>query len=391
MDKKNQITLPSSFIDIFDELNENVSVEKIERKIIDQALTLFNVRWGSIKYYYGDQFINGFTSVPEKYQLVPRKRGFMYRTMENSKPYLMSEKILRKAHPEAPSQVKSILLAPLRMDATTVATVSLVAHTDRRPTEEMMNKLEDFGIVYGRVLKMAHKFAAEKKAALNRDKFMSFAAHELKNPLMALASYNHIIKKTLENKSKVQPEWLDKMDHEISRMKSLINELLDVKQSQDGELNYSKSNLSLKKLLSQVCENFRIRNLDRQLSVRYNLKNGNDIISGDEIKLTQAFINLLNNADKFSPADTKISVIVKETGSFFEVAIEDKGMGIAADEVPFIFKEFYRGTNGEKKKGIGIGLYLVKSIINSHKGKIEVESHLGKGTSFKVYLPKHQN
>lgn len=388
MANKDKITLPSSFIDIIDDLNENVSIEEIEKKIIEQARAIFNVPWGSIKYYYGNQFVDGYSSVPDEYKIQPRKNGYMFKTVQRSQPYLITEDILRKVHPEAHKNIKTILLAPLRMDADTVASVSLVDLIEHRPTTETMKMLEDFGMVYGRVLRMAHKFAAEKRASTNREKFMSFAAHELKNPLMTLSSYNHIIKKTLDNKGKIQAEWLEKMANEINRMKSLINELLDVKMSQEGELQYTKEKVKIKDLIRQVCDNFRITHPTRQLLIRYQIEDS-DTILGDEIKLSQVFINLLSNAQKFSDEASKINVIVKKTDSFYEIFIEDKGMGISADEVPYIFNEFYRGTNGEKEKGIGIGLYLVKSIINSHHGKIRVESELGKGTNFKVYLPNN--
>lgn len=389
MIKHGEITLPSSFIDIIESLDNDVPVDKIERKIIAQAVRIFNAKWGNIKYYYGNQFVSGATTVPVKYRLTPRKRGFVYKTVNNDEPYLMTEKMLRAAHPEAHTDLKSLMLAPLRLDSSTVASVAIYDTADREPSEAITKKLRDFGAIYGRVLKMAHKFAAEKKALTNRDTFMSFAAHELKNPLQAIAGYNYLIKNRMDKKKAINVEWPQKISGEIDRMNSLINELLDIKQSQDGEFTFSQTTISLKNLLGQVCDNFKVRHPKRSLKIDLDIPN-ESIIMGDEIKLNQVFINLLNNAHKFSKKSLAISLAAKDSGEFYQVSVTDEGMGIPIEEQSFIFKEFYRGTNGDKKKGIGIGLFLVKAIVDGHNGKIEVESELGKGSTFTVTLAKLQ-
>lgn len=384
---KGIITLPSGFIDTVSALDKDATVEEIELKIINQAISVFNGTWGSIKYYYGNQFVDGSTLVPPKYRLTPRERGFVFKTVNNNEPHIITEKMLRQAHPESHPRLKSILLAPLPMDERTVASVAILCDKNKKKTARLIKKLKDFGTVYGPLLKMAHKFAAEKVALKNRDKFMSFAAHELKNPLMALAGYKHLLQKKAATNKTIQLELIEKMDAEITRMKSLIDDLLDIRHSQNGELNYQKNALSLKLLLKQVAEHFKIRNPQRQLIEEYHYTN-NDTVLGDEIKLSQVFINLLTNADKFSEKNKEISISLIELPDSFKISVKDKGMGIPVEEQSYIFTEFYRGSNGEKRKGIGVGLYLVKSIIAGHKGRIEVESERGNGSTFTVYLPK---
>lgn len=388
MPKKTQITLPSSYVDIIDQMDQNVAIPDIEKKIINAAVDLLDAKWGSIKYYYGNQFVDGFSTVPPRFRLKPRKRGFSYKTIERNKPHLLNTKVIREAHPESNPQLKSIVVAPLRMDGNTTAIVSILDTKDRVLTEEDSKLLTDFGLAYGRALKMAHKFAAEKRAAVNREKFMSFAAHELKNPLMALLGYVQLIQRALDKKKVINVQWTEKMSGEVVRMKSLIDELLSVKKSEDGELSYAKEKISLRRLLKQVFDNFKVRNPNRPLKLKFKVSTTEASILGDEIKLTQMFINLLNNAHKFSHEGSSITVTVTEASDCFEIAIMDKGIGIPIEEVPYIFKEFYRGKNGEHKKGLGVGLFLVHSIIQSHNGTIGVESVLGEGTTFTVKLPK---
>jgi signal transduction histidine kinase len=262
-----------------------------------------------------------------------------------------------------------------------------VDNKDRTLSEEEIQLLDDFGTVYGRVLSMAHRFAAEKKASTNRDTFMSFASHEIKNPLMALTSYIQLLQRSLEKKSEVKTEWVSKMADEAARMKSLINELLNVRHPQGGTLTYNKTEMSLRELLTQVIDHFKVRYPKRKLRITYEVTDEKLHILGDQVKLSQVFINLLNNAHKFSDATSIINITVSQRESLYIVTVADKGIGISADELPFIFKEFYRGSNGENKKGRGVGLFLVKSILENHNGSIAVQSTLGKGTTFSITLP----
>lgn len=390
MARKKQLSLPSNFADIIDLLGDSVSVAEIEAKIIEHATQAFTAKWGSIKYYYGEHFINGYSTVPPRLRLRPRKRGFMFKSVSRNTPQLMNKKVLHESHPEASPELKSILIAPLRMDENTFATISMIDDKDRTLSEKEVVLLDDFGTVYGRVLKMAHKFAAEKRANINRDKFMSFASHEIKNPLMALTSYIHLIKRSLEKNIQIKTDLLEKMSDETARIRSLIDELLNVRQSHEGELTYSPEPISLRTLLTEVFDNFKVRYPKRKLDITYQVTDEKLEIMADSVKLNQAFINLLNNAHKFSSPKTVINVTIASKNDKYVVNIIDQGIGISADEVPFIFKEYYRGSNGEHKKGIGVGLFLVKSIIENHSGTISVKSTLGKGTTFIVTLPQNR-
>lgn len=389
MAKNTYVTLPSDFIDIIDYLGDSVSIAEIEEKIIKHALTFTGAKWGSIKYYYGSQFVSGFSSVPLKYRLTPRKRGFMYKTFSHNVPHLMTEKVLREAHPESHTRLKSILIIPLRMDRYTLATISLLDTRNRSLRSYNMELLNDFSTVYGRVLNMAHRFVAEKKAVDTRDKMMSFTAHEIKNPLMALSSYLQIIQTSIDKRAPIKKEWLQKMRDEVVRIKSLSNEFLSIRHSDRADLTYNFSTLSVRNLIEQVCENFRVRHPQRKIVVSYSIDSSDDItIMGDEGKLVQVLINLLNNAHKFSDTNDDVDMTVTSTSSTMKIKVKDRGIGIPADELPFVFKEYYRGSNGEHKKGIGVGLFLVRSIIESHKGKVTVKSVLGKGTTFSIMIPR---
>ena len=115
-------------------------------------------------------------------------------------------------------------------------------------------------------------------------------------------------------------------------------------------------------------------------------------IVGDVFHLTHLFNNLLDNANKYSPSNPKITVVVKELGSEIQITFRDQGIGMSRDAVKKIFDKFYRIPTGNVHdvKGFGLGLSYVKTMIEAHKGNIQVQSELGKGSTFTINLPKKQ-
>jgi len=114
------------------------------------------------------------------------------------------------------------------------------------------------------------------------------------------------------------------------------------------------------------------------------------IIYADEKRLRRVFTNLLDNAVKFSKAQGTITLVAQETAREVLVQIIDQGVGMAAEELPYIFDLFHRGRGSEKREGYGIGLATVKAIVEGHGGRIQVTSELGRGSTFSVFLPKER-
>jgi K+-sensing histidine kinase KdpD len=115
--------------------------------------------------------------------------------------------------------------------------------------------------------------------------------------------------------------------------------------------------------------------------------NDKALLLADENKLVQVFINILQNAAKFSPSESLIKVSTQETTEYFKISIKDQGKGIEKKDLPHVFKDFYKGES-DVKEGMGLGLFLTKYIIDSHNGKIEIHSHKNTGTEVIVNLPK---
>jgi signal transduction histidine kinase len=141
----------------------------------------------------------------------------------------------------------------------------------------------------------------------------------------------------------------------------------------------------------ELYETYQHRAAQKGLKLELHMEEALPIIYADEKRLRRVFTNLLDNAVKFSQAEGTITIVAHETAREVMVQIIDHGVGIAADELPYIFDLFHRGRGSDKHEGYGIGLATVKAIVEGHGGRIQVASELGRGSVFSVFLPKQES
>jgi two-component system phosphate regulon sensor histidine kinase PhoR len=148
--------------------------------------------------------------------------------------------------------------------------------------------------------------------------------------------------------------------------------------------------MSLDKELLELHSVYEPRAIQKDLSLELVLEETLPIIEGDVNRLRRVFTNLLDNALKFSKSHGRITVTALDRPGEVMVRVSDEGIGIAEEELPFIFDIFHRTPGSEKREGYGIGLATVKAIVEGHGGRVKVESRLGEGTTFTVTLPKRK-
>jgi len=129
----------------------------------------------------------------------------------------------------------------------------------------------------------------------------------------------------------------------------------------------------------------------KQAGIHLELENEAElpIIEADANRLRRVFTNLLDNALKFSKSERTVTIATDQTEKDIVVTVKDEGIGIDPEDLPFIFETFHRGNGAEKREGFGLGLATVKAIVEAHGGRVLVKSELGKGSVFKVILPKN--
>ncbi|MFC2121147.1 sensor histidine kinase, partial [Bacteroidota bacterium] len=171
-------------------------------------------------------------------------------------------------------------------------------------------------------------------------------------------------------------------------LNQLINHILDISIWEKEQFKLNKKEIKLLPFLKEKVEAFRIKYQTEEIKINEEYKFNTISIELDEFQITTAINNLLNNAVKYSDNSAEVSIfcyIDKE----LVIEISDKGIGLNAEQQKQIFDKFYRANTGNihNVKGLGLGLYYVKKIIEAHKGRIEVISKVGKGSTFTIYLP----
>ncbi|MGI1689852.1 sensor histidine kinase [Thermoanaerobacter uzonensis] len=217
----------------------------------------------------------------------------------------------------------------------------------------------------------------------NQRKFVSNVSHELKTPVTAIAGFIQILK----DEGKYNDDILNYLENEANRLKKLVIELLELSRLQSYELKLQKKTVNLSELLSKICDNIAIKASKFDISINTKIQDGINAIV-DDIKISQAIINILDNAIKYSKPGQPINgMLYKNYNSNIIIEITDYGIGIPENEISLIFDRFYRTQNALSVGGNGLGLTIVKEIIEKHGGKVEVESAVNRGSTFRIILP----
>jgi hypothetical protein len=222
-----------------------------------------------------------------------------------------------------------------------------------------------------------------KRAEEQKDDFLRIAGHELRTPLTSLIGYISLLLK-LPNHSDTALNFLKKSYGSTLKMRELITDFLDFTRVQRGDLPFQMEDFDLDELVTETVDNMQLSFPHHRILLQGST---GSTLHGDRSRLEQVLNNLLNNAIKYSPGKDEIEVRLSSDAQRVRLTVQDYGVGIAASELPNIFDRFYRADNTGKVRGMGLGLYLVKQIIDRHRGTIRVESQPGEGTTFFVELP----
>jgi PAS domain S-box-containing protein len=232
---------------------------------------------------------------------------------------------------------------------------------------------------------------AEAEVAVRlRDQFLTIASHELKTPLTSLMGNAE----AMQRRAKRDPSLnerderaLNVITNQAKRLNRMITALLDISRLEQGQLAIERVPVDLTSLVRRIVDESQ-PNLHQHVLV-FTESDELLIIAGDEVRLEQVFQNLIQNAVKYSPKGGAIMVGVEREGKSACVSVADQGIGIPPTDMPKLFQRFYRASNADAKhiSGMGVGLYIVKEIVEQHGGKVQVDSVEGDGTTFTIILP----
>ena len=249
------------------------------------------------------------------------------------------------------------------------------------------------------ILSIARDITTIKELEKSKSEFVSLASHELRTPLTVINGYlSLLLSGDLGSLDKEQTRSsflavLNKVKHETERLTSLVGDLLNVSRIEEGRLKLSFRKVPIVETIDEVISEFKPMAAIKGVRVKvlHNISKREDIlyVMADKDKLKQVFVNLLDNAVKFTESGGEIITEYSvENGQIF-IQIKDTGIGIPPNMLPRIFEKFQQagGSFLKENKGTGLGLFIVKSLVESHKGRIWVDSKVGKGTTFSFTLP----
>jgi signal transduction histidine kinase/CheY-like chemotaxis protein len=300
-----------------------------------------------------------------------------------------------------PLKAKDRLLGTLTVDRTTPNSLTT---DDLELMETVSNQVAialDNASAYAQIeelntgleAKVRERTAELERADQVRSSFLSHVSHELRTPLTSVKGYVENLLDGLTGPLNIkQQRYLGRIFDNLERLIRMITDLLDRTRIETGQLALSPAEVDLERCVAEVIEQLRPLAREKQQSLTSHYPPSTLIVWVDRDRLIQILTNLVHNAVKFTPAEGHIEVVVSASDTAFAtIHVRDTGPGIPQEAVEKIFDPFYRTAEGRqqgtKGQGLGLGLSIVKTLVELHHGRIDVRSELGQGSEFSVTLP----
>jgi len=251
----------------------------------------------------------------------------------------------------------------------------------RIPVKELTDEMRPLGESFNQ---LAESLAKEEKL---RKEFTANFAHELRTPLATLRSH---IEAFQDGIWEPDSKRLEQCHEELMRLVRLVNELEKLIAAENPQIRLDKTRLETGKLLTFIKEQFNPLFMKKGVELEVQNKEEQHWFLGDRDKIIQILTNIVNNALHYTPQGKRVSIHIEEKDDQIAFTVKDEGEGISEDDLPFLFERFYRGDKSRDRKtgGVGIGLSIVKALVEAHQGEIKIQSQLNVGTTVEVQLPK---
>ncbi len=248
-----------------------------------------------------------------------------------------------------------------------------------------------YEVMNSRISRLERENEKLKNANKLKMSYISHLSHEFKTPLTSIKAYAESLSDHMESMSEEERKgFIDVITSETNRLIRMVNKVLDISRIEFGQRTLRRKLFSLRELLSDVQNSMQPALDEKSLHLIVNLPDDLPLIDGDEDLIKQVFINLISNAIKHSPNNSRIFIEGAEDAVSVKVTVRDEGEGIPEEHLENIFKQFYQVKSGESD-GVGLGLPIVKNIIEQHGGCINVTSKVGEGSAFTFTLPKEHH
>ncbi|GAB7388549.1 HAMP domain-containing sensor histidine kinase [Bacillaceae bacterium] len=222
-----------------------------------------------------------------------------------------------------------------------------------------------------------------------RKEFFANISHELRTPITYIEGYAKILRDGLYESEEEKKQYLEIIHQEAKRLTRMIEDLFELSKMEEGKLDLHRERIDLAEVMENAVRKAHLRVSRKGLKIELDIEDDLPFVYGDGLRMEQIFINLLDNAIRYTEHG-KISIKMwREEQNWVMIQIEDTGIGIPEHEIPFIFERFYRVEKSRSREygGTGLGLAIVKQLVEWQGGEIRVFSEVGKGTRFQILFP----
>lgn len=289
--------------------------------------------------------------------------------------------------------VRSVIVAPVVIRGAAIGVIRFITsgRSERRYGDEDVLLARDVACRAALAIDNARSRAEAVASEQSRDLFLAMLSHEMKTPLTSILGWTRMLRAD-GPASDVFDEALDAVEQSAKVQQRLIDDLLDVSRVITGKLHLDFGVLDVRRLLDVAAEMFAPRAKENGQHIRVTASEPLTVY-GDETRLRQVLWNLLSNALKYTPGGGLIELSATAGEEGVTVSVRDTGRGIRAEVLPHVFDRFHQATVADRAKhgGLGLGLAIVRNIVELHGGRVEAGSAgEGKGSTFSVHLPLHR-
>lgn len=270
-------------------------------------------------------------------------------------------------------------LHPLREMIATVESIQAGKMSSRVPASGTGDELDELAQLFNAMLQQIEKLIKGMQDSLD------IVAHDLRTPITRLRATAETALQSASSTETYREALADCME-ESEQILSILETLMDISEAQTGAMKLRPEKVKVQKLIEDSVDLYRYVAEDRGLIIE-SICPHDLYLNVDSRRIRQALANLVDNAVKYTPRGGKISLQAIQNNGEAIISVSDTGSGIPSEELPKIWERLYRSENAQSIKGIGLGLSLVRAIIQSHGGEIEVKSEVDKGSIFTIHLP----
>jgi PAS domain S-box-containing protein len=293
----------------------------------------------------------------------------------------------------------SLTISPVRDATGEIVGAAKIAHdsTARTTAEEALRLSEarlKQVVIEREQLLQSERYARSEAERLShmKDEFLATLSHELRTPLNAIQGWATLLRQR-EVTAEDRARGLEAIERNVRTQAQIVSDLLDMSRIISGKVHLEVQLISLHEVIHNAIEAVRASADAKKLRIHTLLDSSVGLVRGDPSRLQQILWNLLTNAVKFTPAGGRIQVVLERVNSHLEIVVEDTGIGIGADFLPFVFERFRQADAATTRRhgGLGIGLSIVKTLVELHGGSVRVKSAgADQGTTFVIALPVSQ-